>query len=343
MLEVFYRKKVTDGDVSMIFAKNIVRYLCLICALQPFYLNAQEARENELFTLDISDSASYLESLGMQASVTDDGVFFKFPESEHRLFIRSVNSPAVASELEASIADEPEGLADFFDGSKVAAALPVYDVSELIDVLFEQNKPFLGPVVGVDGVYQLFVFIPGIGYIDFYSTKMPDQDHIEYVEIWDNVLEDIDPSDILFRTPSIGTPIGEPFNSLDEHEPKDSISVIQITWGDYIQSLSIGYRSGHKVNYGHYHGPNGDRAFLDEDEVIIDGFVCEDNASTQGDKFIRYMHFVTSKGRELSFGEISHQCLMFSIPQDHMIEGFYGHFDSFVYQIGAIYTPLPLD
>jgi hypothetical protein len=324
----------------MRFSKNMFSMLCFVWALQPFHLSAQNLRENEIFSLDLDKSGSFLESLGMEYSPIEGGVLFTFPESEHSLFVRKADSEAVVSEIEDRLLQESEDLADFFDGSKVAAALPVYDVSELIDELLEQNIAFLGPVVGTDGVYQLFVLVPAIGYIDFYSSKMPDQDHIGYVEIWEQVLDGVDPSQILIRTPTVGTPIGEAFNSVDANDTKDFISLIQVTWGANIQSLSLGYRSGREVSYGYYHGPQDERVILDEGEVIIDGFVCEDNANLNGDKLIKYMMLLTSSGRQLSFGEISNECLMFNIPQDHMVEGFFGHFENYLNQLGAVYTPV---
>ena len=340
MLKVRHSAFAFDGGPTMRFSKNMVSMLCLFWALQPFYLNAQNLRENEIFSLDLDKSGSFLESLGMEYSSIEGGVLFTFPESEHSLFLRSANSEAVVSEIEDMLLQESEDLADFFDGSKVAAALPVYDVSELIDVLLEQNIAFLGPVVGTDGVYQLFVSVPAVGYIDFYSSKMPDQDHIGYVEIWEQVLDGVDPSQILLQTPSVGTPSGEPFNSVDTSVAQDLISVIQVTWGANIQSLSLGYRSGREVSYGYYHGPEDDRVVLEEGEVIIDGFVCEDNANLNGDKLIKFMLLLTSSGRQLSFGEISNECLMFNIPKDHMVEGFFGHFENYLNQLGAVYTPV---
>lgn len=338
----------------MIIMKSAVKhFLCTTLLLSTASLSANPIQSPSIWkatysVLDADAAAAFcIDVLGMKkVIIPDPGLepdhsWVTFGEHGPELHFVSAKDPGVREFLERFVISLDYSESAFTDWMNSHIGIQLPDLSPLITRLQERGVPFLGPVRRADGVYQLYIRIPGTGYLEFDSFKEPKERHKVLVTTWPEVWEKtIHSSDdvVIHSTDAYGGHGGNAFDSTLGWKRGDSIESVSFYSGEHLNALSVSYRSGQRLSFGNPRGEDVKTLQLGEDEYITEASICLKHSHYKwkslgmfkiggliNDKIVSFAEFSTNKGQSVSFGKSSEDCYYVLKSKGHRVIGFFGH------------------
>lgn len=303
-------------------------------------------------SLDASASAAFCKDvLNMEEiPVTDPDLaaehkWLKYGENGTEVHFVTASSQKQRNYLTTFIADIDYDMSSFTDWMNSHVGIWVDDLSPIIETLQDKGVAFLGPVRRADGIYQLYLRVPGAGYLEFDTGTMPDEDYLYLVKDWAEVWRDQADkarSELLYKTNLYGGKDGFAFDSSEDWTLEDKIKTVRVNWGDYLHAITVEYNNNFSVTVGAELGENNGTLELEEDEHITTGTVCIKRlAALSSAKLVSSVQFNTNKGRRLLFGDTSNDCFWLIWNKgNHEVVGLYGTASSDIHSLGFTFRSL---
>ena len=304
-------------------------------------LDAQKAADfcrDKIGMTDVSDADSNL---------AGDQRRLRYGSSGVEIELVTAQSQEQRDNLSALLTSYDYDTSAFQDWMHSHVGIGIDDLSPLIKRLQSQNTPFLGPVRRADGLYQLYVRVEGLGYLEFDTITVPDQDYLPLVKDWHELWGESwreDPSKSIQKTDAYGGKAGDDFDSVvDGWLEGEKILAITLNWDSYLHAIELVYDSNFAVSYGKPVGGRTDTLLLEDGESINNAIVCTKSISdspTSKTTVVSYVKFFTDKGQQKGFGESSDDCYYMLYNGEHEVLGIHGKASTRIDALGISFRPL---
>lgn len=310
-------------------------------------------------SVDPAESLSFLvDVLGMKKldSESDESSLLTYGSESTNVEIAPISSQQDAQRLKQMIDESDENRQNFSSWIASHTGLWVADLSPYIDRLIGSSVNFIGPVLRTDGVYQLFIKVPSMGYVELATLTLPDDQHLDMLKDWDEIwgeIGDMSASQIATRGVAYGGDQGLVFDTLEQTVGNDEIAEISVTGADFVSSITVSYKSGKTVTVGNDQvDGTTDSLMLSEGERLIDGTVCRGSrvgasGSNDGVMAVSHVGFSTSFGRHFYVGNhtpngAESDCIWLNVPEGEHVVGIYGRDDDLgIVKFGFVFRPIP--
>lgn len=340
---------------------QVLKYsISFLCVLSVCGTNAsaddssvQAGRTVYYQALDANLAADFCRDILGMKDIETDGIassnsqrWLRYGADGVQIHFETVSSDSERNALSSFITALDYDVDAFHDWMHSHLGIWVDDLSPLIERLQSTNTSFLGPIKRADDLYQIYVRVEGVGYLEFDTLTIPEDEYLPLVKDWETQWSQSKPDaeKTIQKTDAHGGKAGTTFDSVtDGWLEGEKILAISVNWDSYLHGIELVYDSYFAVSYGQPVGGKLDTMSLEDDEYITNAIVCTktiEDSNNSNAKVVSFVKFFTNKGQQKHFGQSSDDCYYMLYNGENEVLGIHGKASNRIDSLGLSFRSL---